>query len=158
MTKPGRLSFTLEFGRSHDPKQCPAYQWLPHKGERICKESSWVLPYKTAGRGQKPFSMKMTHPKKGGSRSKPGKSPKKCPRAQGRRELITRPQQMDVYLVLAPDQIFFPLIEVKVTMVRGNEKKQPISLSIPLLFFLVLSNLEDIPTNSGRVIADRENI
>ena len=64
---------------------------------------------------------------------------------------------MNVYLVLSPDQINLPLIEVKVTMVRGKEKK-PFSLSIPLPSFLVISNLEHIPTSRGRVMVDTEKI
>lgn len=62
---------------------------------------------------------------------------------------------MNVYLVIAPDQTFLPLIEVKVAMVRGKEKK-PISLFIPLPFFLVISNLEQIPASRGRVMVNRE--
>lgn len=74
---------TLEFGRPYDPKHGVLQISECHTRETEYAEPSWVLHYKASWRDQRPFSIEMPHPKKGGTRSKPGKSPKDCSTFQG---------------------------------------------------------------------------
>lgn len=118
-----------------------------YQGERAGKEPSWVLPYKAASRDEKPLgkearivepdaqglkksskgtiSIEMSPPQKGRTGANLGRAQKGAPssRPQCRTELITRPHHMEICSVLAHDQTFPPLVQVKTALLCGRRRR-----------------------------------